>query len=139
MTNIIFQKILFVIFSLFISVLDIVKGAIPRVLFIFVFITFFVVYILTEKLNSLTGNFLGAFSGLTVFILAYFLSHKKLGLADIWYSALIGFVVGPYKWFASIAIACIAGVVFILATKKNSIPFIPFMAIGSIITCITKG
>jgi prepilin signal peptidase PulO-like enzyme (type II secretory pathway) len=71
--------------------------------------------------------------------LAYFLSGKKLGLADVWYSALIGFVHGLWRWYFAIGIACIIGVVFILISRRRKIPFIPFMAIGSILSFCLPG
>jgi len=65
-------------------------------------------------------------------------SKKKLGLADAWYSGIIGFVLGPLWWHAAVSVACVLGILYILFSKKPKIPFIPLMAIGGIAVNIIK-
>jgi len=75
---------------------------------------------------------------LFVFLLAFFVSNKKLGLADIWYSALAGMALGPLCWYAAISIACVLGIGYMFVSKRRQIPFIPFMTLGSIIAIIIR-
>jgi prepilin signal peptidase PulO-like enzyme (type II secretory pathway) len=129
---IILNKVLFALFSCAIALCDIKTGMVPRIAFILAFPFFFILKMLkTEEpfiIEALTGTLFGLF----VFIFAFFISRKKLGLADVWYSGIIGLVFGPYWWYAAMGIACIAGIIYILASKKRIIPFIPLMAFGSI-------
>lgn len=59
------------------------------------------------------------------------ISHKKLGIADVFFSAFQGLCLTPYPFLfctlISIASALIAG---FTVFKKQKIPFIPFMATG---------
>ena len=82
---------------------------------------------------------IGVLIGLFVFLLVYAISGGRLGLADVWYSALIGLVLGPWRWYAAIGLACAAGAVYSLAVKRRRIPFIPFMALGSLVMIIMRG
>lgn len=132
-------KILFSIFSVYIAALDFATEEIPRIIFIIAFPFFFFLGLLqTNYIFDLT-SIAGALLGLIVFLLAYILSKKRLGLADVWYSALIGLVFGFYWWYAVVFFACALGVIIILVTKKRRIPFIPCMALGSIGVSIIKG
>ena len=74
-----------------------------------------------------------------VYTLAFFISGKRLGLADIWYSALTGMVLGPVWWYPATGIACISAVVYIVAAGKRRIPFLPFMALGGISMGLMQG
>ena len=138
MTSEIVCKIFFALFSIAIAAADIKTGAVPRFAFIAAFPFFFVFGLLQAEAHpagaALTGTLLGFF----VFTLAYFISGKKLGLADVWYSALIGLVLGPLGWYAAISGACVTGVIYIFVSKQRKIPFIPCMALGSIIINIIK-
>ena len=114
-----------------ISAADIKIGAIPRIAFIIAFPFFIAIRVLLQEQYQLWEAISGGLAGLLVFLLAYLVSGKKLGLADVWYSALIGLVLGPWWWYTAMGLACITGVIFILVTKQRQIPFIPFMALGS--------
>ena len=129
-------KILFTIFSIIIALADIKTGAIPRIAFCVAFPFFFILRLLQAgpQLPELILG--GALTGLTVFLLAFFISSKKLGLADVWYSALIGLALGPWRWYGAISCACIAGIIYMLAFKRRQIPFIPLMALGSVLMII---
>ena len=125
-------KILFVVFSMIIAREDIKTGAVPRIMFIIAFPFFVILKTLLYEKNMLPESIAGGFIGFIVFFLSYFLSNRSLGLADVWYSMLIGLIMGPWRWYAAIGISCVAGAICILAGKKRQIPFIPYLAFGSI-------
>lgn len=139
MTKETLATLLFILFSLAIATEDIKTGAVSRLAFMGAFPVFFAFVLLRSARHSLLAALTGAMVGLIAFLLAYFISAKKLGLADVWYSALIGMVLGPRNWYLAIGSACIGGIVYILVSKRQSIPFIPLMAIGSIVVGIIKG
>ncbi|GHV77497.1 hypothetical protein AGMMS49942_23180 [Spirochaetia bacterium] len=77
---------------------------------------------------------LGCALGLAIFFLAFFMSGKKLGLADVWYAGLMGSVLGPVWWFPAIIAACLSALIYYAITRRRQpIAFIPFMAAGSIL------
>jgi len=129
----------FGLFSLFIAVADIRTGMVPRAAFIVAFPVFIILKSLLTSNISLLVSIGGSFLGLSVFLLAYYFSGKKLGLADVWYSALIGFVLGPLWWYAAIGLACILGLLYILFSKRHQIPFTPLMALGSVAVGLFQG
>ena len=139
MVSMIFIKVLFALFSITIARVDFKTGVIPRLAFVLAFLFFIVLKALLKEGNQFLENIFAALAGLTVFLLAYFLSGKRLGLADVWYSALIGLVLGLSWWYAAIGLACVTGIVYIIAAKERQIPFIPCMAFGSIVISIIKG
>ena len=124
-------KILFSIFSFAIAVSDIKTGAVPRIAFVFAFPVFFVLCLLSGNPQSAFVMLIGALLGLSVFLLTYIISGKKLGLADVWYASLTGLMLGPWLWYAAMFCACIAGIVYILVSGRRKIPFIPLMALAS--------
>jgi len=129
-------KLLFSIFSFAIALSDIKTGMVPRIAFVFTFPVFFVLCLLSEVPHPPEVLAAGALLGLFVFLTAYLVSGKKLGLADVWHSALIGLVLGPWLWYATVFLACIAGISYMIAFKKRKIQFIPLMAIGSVAASI---
>jgi len=131
-------KTLFAVFSLGLSLADLKSGMIPRAAFVFAFPVFFVLGLIKEKPLPPGAMLTGALLGLFVFLLAFFVSNKKLGLADIWYSALAGMALGPLCWYAAISIACVLGIGYMFVSKRRQIPFIPFMTLGSIIAIIIR-
>ena len=131
-------KLLFAIFSIFIAKADIKTGAVPRLAFVFAFLFFFAFKLFLPGWNPLWESITGMLLGLLIFSIVFFVSKKKLGLADVWYSALIGMLLGPWWWYAAIGIACFTGVIYIIFFKKRRIPFIPFMAVGSITASIIQ-
>jgi len=132
-------KTIFVIFSFAIAILDVKTGAVPRVAFIIAFPVFFTLNMLKVERYPLLLIIAGTLLGLFIFFLVFFISKKRLGLADIWYSGLIGLVLGPLWWYPAIGIACIAGVACVFMFKRRRIPFIPCMAVGSVAMFILKG
>ena len=133
------MKILFGFFSMFIAGADIKTGAVPRIAFIFAFPFFILLKLLLGEGNNALESLMGVLAGLFVFLLVHIITGKRLGLADVWYSALIGLVLGPWWWYAAIGLACVTGVIYSLAVKQRRIPFIPFMALGSMAMYIIQG
>ena len=131
-------KALFAIFSLAIAMADIRTGMVPRIAFVFAFPLFFAFALLLPETHPPVHTLAGALLGLFVFLLAFFISKKKLGLADVWYSALTGLVLGPWHWYAAMCCACVTGIIYMLVLKKRRMPFIPFMALGSIAVIIIQ-
>jgi prepilin signal peptidase PulO-like enzyme (type II secretory pathway) len=74
---------------------------------------------------------IGGVLGIIVFLPAFFISGKRLGLADVWYAALSGIVLGPLRWYPAVLLSCVFGFLFIVISRRRSIPFIPCMAAGS--------
>ena len=139
MASMMFYKILFALFSLLIAWRDIKTGLVPRIVFIFALPFFFTLRLLLFEKKFLMEYIIGIMAGFIIFMFVYFLTERKLGLADVWYSTLIGLILGPWLWYAAIAISCVVGVIFIKAAKQRQIPFIPCMAFGSIVICILEG
>jgi prepilin signal peptidase PulO-like enzyme (type II secretory pathway) len=137
-------KILFLLFSAAIAAADIKTGAVPRMAFICAFPVFLALRSASDNWNFPWLSILGAIVGLSVFLLAFVLSKKKLGLADVWYSGLMGLVLGLWRWYMAVSIACVLAVLYILFRKKASgswaaAPFIPFMAAGGIAIGLAGG
>ena len=124
------------IFSFAIAFSDIKTGTVPRIAFVFAFPVFFTLCLLSKDPHSPAVLAASALLGLFVFLSVYLVSGKKLGLADVWYSALIGLVMGPWRWYVAVFCACIAGIIYMIAFKKHKIPFIPLMALGSVVVSI---
>jgi len=132
-------KLLFTSFSIAIAVSDIKTGMVPRIFFIIALPIFLLIIILCSDQYPFWVFLMGAFLGLLIFTIAYFISGRRLGLADIWYSGLIGLLLGPLWWYPAIGIACLAGMIWIVVCKKRRIPFIPCMAFGSAAIIILQG
>jgi prepilin signal peptidase PulO-like enzyme (type II secretory pathway) len=135
----IIEKMLFTVFSLCIAAADIKTGAVPRIAFIAAFLFFLAFSVMTKGHFALPTAIAGTVLGLAVFLPAYFITRRKLGLADVWYSALTGLVLGPLYWFFATGVACFTGIVFIAVSGRRRIPFIPCMAIGGVSMAFVKG
>ena len=129
---------LFATFSLFIACSDLKIGAVPRIAFALAFPFFFALKTWLAGWSHLWGTVTGMVLGLIIFSLAFIILKGKLGLADVWYSALIGMMLGPWWWYVAIGAACFTGTIYIIISKRRRIPFIPFMAMGSIVGSIIK-
>ena len=122
----------FAIFSSLLALMDIKTQSVPRTAFAFAFPFFLCLKLLPASQFALRQSFSGLFAGLLIFLAVFFVSGKKLGLADVWYSALAGFVLGLRYWYMAVGAACTAAIIYIIVFKKRRIPFIPFLALGSI-------
>ena len=136
-------RLFFTFFSVIIAGADIKNGEVPRLAFILAFPVFFIMKFLINGRIMITESIAGAAAGFLVFILAFIITNKKLGLADVWYSALTGMALGTWQWYLSTLFACVTGVFIILIISKNiskkQIPFIPCMAAGNILIFLTGG
>ena len=132
-------KILFTLFSGMIAGADIKTGEVPRLAFIAAFPVFLLLKIMSNEDVNIDETIKGFAAGLFIFLFAYIMSGKKLGLADVWYSALAGMLLGPLNWYTAIAIACVGGIILAVLLKKPAIPFIPCMAAGSVFIFLTGG
>ena len=132
-------NIVFIIFSIIIAVIDYKTGRVPRIAFLLILPVFFMLRLVFDTSGTFLLSVIGALMGLAIFLLIFFISGKKLGLADVWYSGIIGFVLGPVWWYAGIITACFLGIMYIVLFKKKEIPFIPFMAIGGVAACVIEG
>ena len=131
-------KAVFALFSVMIALSDVRKGEVPRVAFVIAFPVFLALRVTWGRFPLLESA-AGFLSRLAVFLLARIISGGKLGLADVWYSALIGLVLGPSLWRAAAGIACTGSMVALLVSGRRRIPFIPLMAFGSIAMIIFGG
>ena len=138
MSPIAWSMILFFIFSTVIALADIRKGEVPRLAFAAAFPLFFALRVGWGSF-PLREAAVGIFAGLLVFLLARIVSGGKLGLADVWYSALIGMVLGLRIWYGAVGLACVGALVLLLVSGRRRIPFIPLMAAGSMAMFITLG
>lgn len=122
---------IYLVFSALFAVQDIRTGGVPRAaLWLSIAASLLAQYFLFDKIKIFTA-LAGCGTGLFVFTLAYYCSKKQLGLADVWYAALIGSVFGPLPWFAVIALSCVSALTFMLIRKERRVPYIPFMAASS--------
>ena len=135
----IFWKLLFAVFSLTIAISDIKTNRVPRAAFIIAFPVLLVLKLFSDEQLPYWEPIAGCMAGFFIFILVFFVSGRKLGLADVWYSTIIGLVLGPWWWYAAMGGACITGIMYVFITKQRRIPFIPFMALGSIVMSIIRG
>jgi prepilin signal peptidase PulO-like enzyme (type II secretory pathway) len=133
-----FSMALFYAFSMVIALADIEEEEVPRAVFAAAFPVFFALRVGWGSFPAWEAA-AGLLVGLAVFLLARLVSRGKLGLADVWYSALIGMVLGPRRWYGAICLACACALILLLATGKRRVPFIPFMAAGSIAISILQG
>ena len=129
---------LFYVFSAAIAIADFRKGEVPRAAFTAAFPVFFALRVGWGRF-PLWEAAAGLLAGLMIFLLARIVSGGKLGLADVWYSALIGLVLGPRRWYGAVGLACAGALVLLLVSGRRRIPFIPLMAAGSIVISISIG
>jgi prepilin signal peptidase PulO-like enzyme (type II secretory pathway) len=133
-----FSMALFIAFSALISLSDIEDEEVPRFAFAAAFPVFFALRVVLGSFPLMEAA-AGLMAGLLIFLFARIVSGGKLGLADVWYSALIGMVLGPRLWYGAAGLACAGGLVLCIVSGKRRIPFIPLMAAGSIAMVIFFG
>ena len=123
---------IFVSACIYFSYQDIMYGEIARIhLWVAIIATLCV-----KEPIAVWENFGGAALGILLFSLAYYISKKRLGLADIWFSGFIGAFLGIIKWYAAVSIASMLALIFFICSRneKKIIPFIPFLSIGACTT-----
>jgi len=131
-------RAMFILFSAAIALADIRKGEVPRPAFAAAYPVFFALRVGWGSF-PLRETAAGLVAGLFIFLLARIISGGKLGLADVWYSGLIGLVLGPWRWYCAAALACIGAFAVLLVLGKRRIPFIPLMAAGSAVVILSIG
>lgn len=89
-----------------------------------------------EILISAAG---GLIAGLILFLIAYFLSRKSIGMGDVKLAGVLGWYLGLSLIWWDLAVGlCFAGLYCVIQllrkklTMKDSIPLVPFLAIGTI-------
>jgi prepilin signal peptidase PulO-like enzyme (type II secretory pathway) len=124
--------VVYLLFSAYLSYQDIRDGQVPRRVLWLGILGILGLRTLIQGLGALPEALGGGLLGLAIFLLAYWCTGKKLGLADVWYAGLTGAALGPWWWFAGIAAACVLGIGYCVARRRRMVPFIPFMAAGSL-------
>jgi hypothetical protein len=122
---------LYLLFSLYLSVRDIRYGEVSRTLLWLALGVALTLRVLLGGPAVLPEAAGGGILGIGFFLVVFFCSHKKLGLADVWYAGLIGVMLGPWRWVGGIVLAGIFALGYCLITGRRTVPFIPFMAAGS--------
>ena len=125
----------FVSLCAYFSYQDIVYGEIKR-LYLY---TAIIIALCIKGPVTAWESFGGAVLGILLFLLAYYISKKQLGLADIWFSGFTGAFLGIVKWYAAISIGCIVALIFFMCNKNKgkALPFIPFLSVGACATELT--
>ncbi len=133
-------------FMLVLAVIDHEKSIVPNKLLVAMLVIRAVLLVIEvavypvywkEKMISAVG---GMLVGLILFLLAYVLSRKSIGLGDVKLAAVLGWYLGlSLIWWDLVAGLLLAGIYSVvqLARKKlsmkDSIPLVPFLATGTIL------
>jgi prepilin signal peptidase PulO-like enzyme (type II secretory pathway) len=133
-------------FMLVLAVIDHEKSIVPNKLLVAMLVIRAVLLVIEvavypvywkEKMISAVG---GMLVGLILFLLAYVLSRKSIGLGDVKLAAVLGWYLGlSLIWWDLVAGLLLAGIYSVvqLARKKlsmkDSIPLVPFLAAGTIL------
>ena len=89
------------------------------------------------SLQSIPRLIIGAVFGLLVMLIpALILKKGKLGGADIKMSCAYGAFLGPFGLALSLGIAMPLALIYGLVKKDKSIPLIPFMSVGAVISIL---
>ena len=120
---------IFILICVYFSYQDIAYGEIKRI-YLYAVIA---VTLCVKAPFAAWESFGGAVLGMLLFLFAYYISKKRLGLADVWFSGFIGAFLGIVKWYAAVSIACILALLFFICgrNKQKTLPFIPFLSIGA--------
>ena len=93
--------------------------------------------------ECLKSAFGGLGLGLVIFLAAWFLSRKSIGMGDVKLAAVIGWYLGgSLIWFdpvVCLSLSAIFSIVQLLRKKltmKDSIPLAPFFSVGTILILI---
>lgn len=115
--------------SIKLSVLDVMEGKIPRYFFV-VYQIFYFIYLTLFNFNKILPSFLCGFYAFCLFFIIRFMSKNKLGLADVWYAIISAETFTFFLWHIAMLSACFFAGIYIILSKKQKIPFIPFMSLG---------
>ena len=96
-----------------------------------------------EVVPTIADSALGGAIGLGLFLLITIVSRGGMGWGDVKMAALIGLVVGYPNVFVALLLAVVAGglvaglsLVFKAKSRKQGIPFGPFLSVGAMVTLI---
>jgi leader peptidase (prepilin peptidase) / N-methyltransferase len=132
--------LIFLFLSITASVIDIKQKKIPDWIVFpgIIILTGFRIIFFEDLLYVIAINII---TGPVLFFIVYFLTHGKLGMGDIKYSALMGVFTGLPGLFVAIGLASILGLLFAVAGLtlgifhlKTKIPFAPFLSLGSFLS-----
>ena len=131
-----------------ITLIDIKYRIIPNTLVLFLFLCGGILYLFYPGFYDGCYGILVA-ACLLLLTLLYLVIRKKegMGMGDIKYLGAIGFLLGPQETILTITLASILGAFFgialIIFKKEKSenltLPFGPFIAIGSLLACLYRG
>ena len=133
-----YQTIVITFFCIVITIIDIKTYRIPDILLL---IFFFTVIIMQgyQPYTHLIVKFSSSVITMLLFSAVWFYS-RGIGLGDVKYAALLGYLLTPEKLiytFISAAILCVIiymiGVVLFRWSKITKIPFAPFLSAGVIL------
>ncbi|MBO4508102.1 MAG: prepilin peptidase [Spirochaetaceae bacterium] len=100
--------VVFAAFSIFMSVQDIKTQKVSRWCSVALLVAAVVARLVFWKGEERVGFVASACIAIVVFWAVRFITKKKLGLADVFYSGSSGALLGFDMWLASCAIACVA-------------------------------
>lgn len=136
------QFIVFIVFLVPIIISDIKSKRIPDIL---VFSCLGILLILNLIFQKLTIWFFIYYGAGFIFIgMIWFITKGKIGLGDAKLSGLMAVVLGPVNWMLAIFFASSTGIiagtikiVFKKMKKNDTLPFAPFLALGSVTAFLT--
>lgn len=121
-----------------VSVSDIHYRRIPNRLLLF-FLPLFVIYRILDPLSPFWSSFLGAAVAFVLLLLIIILSRGGMGVGDLKYFSLFGFIFGLYGFMLLFFLSTIYGTVGGLITlkltdghRKTKIPFGPYIGLAAL-------
>ena len=127
-------------FMLVLAVIDHEKSIVPNKLLVAMLVIRAVLLVIEvavypvywkEKMISAVG---GMLVGLILFLLAYVLSRKSIGLGDVKLAAVLGWYLGlSLIWWDLVGIYSVVQLARKKLSMKDSIPLVPFLATGTIL------
>lgn len=136
------KYLFFTVVLVIVTFIDLEYYIIPNKLVAFAFVAGILINIITRDL-SLARMSVGIVSASSFFIILYAVSGGGMGGGDIKFAAVIGLFLGwPLALLASFLACFLAGIAGILLivtkikTRKDIIPFGPFLAAGTFITML---
>jgi len=142
--------IVFFVMSVVMAIQDIKTQKVSRVFSIILLLVMVAARIFFNEGDERVGFIASSVIGLVLYEAVRFITKKKLGLADVFYSGSTGALLGFDMWLASCAIACVAAACIIAFRIRKAppekkvngmaeilripVPFVPCMFLGSIVS-----
>lgn len=147
------EVIIYLIFAIPCSIFDIRTRFVPRILTLGAFIPYTVfLFVFSINPHTFISPLTGLAGTLVLYIIAGLVTDGKLGVADIIFGSFSGYFLGFPNCFFAVALSSILGLLFyvfsVLFKKKDSeyvtrpafgtfsIPYIPFICAGTLLTKI---